>query len=274
MNGACGFVEQIDADDETNEVENIWIAFEKNAGGTWCAENDTSCVAISRRSASCLDMESSKASRLQFPLVIAKAISIHKSQAATLHDGAHCCLDATCNQNGQAYVALSRCPRQAVCTLERFNPKALRFNADAEWALTRLKAQQADRDGSQLWRQLFQPPESKKFYETKLDNMHCPDWLQEENKPGQDEAPWQCPDCGQKMPHTKAAKKQHRRKCSAKHPPKATAKAKAKDAGRAKGKSQANAKTKAKAHAKVNGANRYRIQETSHRQLLANGTSN
>eukprot|EP00439_Symbiodinium_sp_Y106_P007136 s9091_g1.t1 len=265
VNGACGFVEQIDADEETNEVDNIWIAFEKNAGAKWCAENDTNCVAISRRSASFLDMEGSKASRLQFPLVIAKAISIHKSQAATLHDGAHSCLDATCNQNGQAYVALSRCPRQAVCTLERFNPKVLRFNADAEWALTKLKTQQADREGSQLWKQLFQPPESKKFYESKLRNMRSPDWvrLQEERQEGWDEPPWQCPDCGQEMPDTKAAKKQHRRTCPAKPAPVTKAKPKATGAAKAKGKSQANAKSKAKADVKVNGAN------TTHRPLLA-----
>ena len=267
VNGACGFVEQIDADEETNEVGNIWIAFEKNAGAKWCAENDTSCVAISRRSASFLDIEGSKASRLQFPLVIAKAISIHKSQAATLHDGAHACLDATCKQEGQAYVALSRCPEQAVCTLERFNPKALRFNANAEWALTRLKAQQADREGSQLWKQLFQPPESKKFYEAKLANMRSPDWsrLQEEREEGQDELPWQCPDCGQEMPDTKAAKKQHRRTCPAKPAPKAKAKAKAKGAAKgaakAKGKSQAHGKTQGEANA--NRAN------TKPRPLLA-----
>ena len=254
VNGACGFVEQIDADEETNEVGNIWIAFEKNAGAKWCAENDTSCVAISRRSASFMDIEGSRASRLQFPLVIAKAISIHKSQAATLHDGAHACLDATCKQEGQAYVALSRCPEQAVCTLERFNPKALRFNANAEWALTRLKAQQADREGSQLWKQLFQPPESKKFYEAKLANMRSPDWsrLQEEREEGQDELPWQCPDCGQEMPDTKAAKKQHRRTCPAKPTPKAKAKAKAKGAAKgaakAKGKSQAHGKTQGEAN--------------------------
>jgi len=249
VNGACGFVEQIDADEETNEVEIIWIGFEKNAGAKWCAENDTSCVAISRRSASFLDMEGSKASRLQFPLVIAKAISIHKSQAATLHDGAHACLDATCNQSGQAYVALSRCPRQAVCTLERFNPKALRFNADADWALTKLKAQQADRQGSQLWKHLFQPPESKNFYESKLRNMRSPDWvrLQEEGQEGRDEPPWQCPDCGQEMPDTKAAKKRHRRTCPAKPQPKAKAKPKGKGAAKAKGMSQAHAKTQAEA---------------------------
>ena len=102
VNGACGFVEQVDADEETGEIENIWVAFEKNTGAKWRAEHETASVAISRRSATYLDMDGNKASRLQFPIVLAKATTIHKSQAATLHDGAHCRLDATCSQEGQA----------------------------------------------------------------------------------------------------------------------------------------------------------------------------
>ena len=73
-----------------------------------------------------------------------RATAIHKSQAATYHDGAHCRLDSTVTQEGQAYVALSRCPTRAHCTLERFNPSCLKWNANAEWALTQLRAQQAD----------------------------------------------------------------------------------------------------------------------------------
>ena len=256
VNGACGFVEQIDADEETGEVEDIWIAFEKKAGAKWCAENETSFVAISRRSATYLDMEGSKASRLQFPLVLAKATSIHKSQAATLRDGAHSRLDATCSQEGQAYVALSRCPEQALCTFELFNPKALRFNANAEWALTKLKAQQAGRDGPQLWKDLFRPPESKNFYETQLANMGAPDWsrlrkLQEQEKQGEGEVPWRCPKCGQEAPDTKEAKKQHRQKCPAKPTPKA--KAQSKRQPKAKARTQAKTSAKAKSKDKSEG---------------------
>ena len=258
VNGACGFVEQIDADEETGEVEDVWVALEKKAGAKWCAENETSFVAISRRSATYLDMEGSKASRLQFPLVLAKATSIHKSQAATLRDGAHSRLDATCSQEGQAYVALSRCPEQALCTFELFNPKALRFNANAEWALTKLKAQQAGRDGSPLWKQLFRPPESKNFYETQLANMGAPDWsrlkkkLQQQEEQAEGEAPWRCPKCGQEVPNTKEAKKQHRQHCPAKPSPKAKGKAK----GAGKGKSQAKAKAKTQAQALAKAAAR------------------
>ncbi|CAE7334818.1 RRM3, partial [Symbiodinium sp. CCMP2456] len=143
---------------------------------SWRAEHETAFVAICRRSATYLDTDGNKASRLQFPIVLAKATTIHKSQAATLHDGAHCRLDATCSQEGQAYVALSRCPSQALCSLEFFNPKSLRFNANAEWALTKLKAQQAGQDGSDLWKQLFRPEESKDFYEARLAEMGAPDW--------------------------------------------------------------------------------------------------
>ena len=81
--------------------------------------------------------------RVQLPMVLAKATSIHKSQAATLHDGVHSRVDATCKEEGQAYVALCRAPHRpsaALCTLQFFSPKSLRCNANAEWALTKLKA--------------------------------------------------------------------------------------------------------------------------------------
>ena len=238
VNGACGFVEHIDADEDTGEIELIWVAFEKNAGAKWRAENETSFVAVARRSATYLDKEGSKASRLQFPMVLAKATTIHKCQAATLHDGSHSRLDATCKEEGQAYVALSRCPSQALCTLEFFNPKSLRFNANAEWALTKLKAQQAGRDGSHLWKQLFRPPESKEFYEAQLTEMGTPDWSRlriDKEASEEGERPWHCPHCGEEVPNTQPAIKAHGRKCQAK--PKA----------RAKGKSKAKPKPKAKA---------------------------
>ena len=257
VNGACGFVEHIDADETTGEIEKVWIEFEKKAGAKWCAENETSFVAISRRSAAYLDMEGSKASRLQFPLVLAKATTIHKSQAATLQDGAHSRLDATCKQEGQAYVALSRCPEQALCTLEFFNPKSLRFNSKAEWALTQLKAQQAERDGSQLWKQLFQPPQSKDFYEAKLSEMGAPDWAQlmkrkEEEEHADGELPWCCQQCGQELPNTKLAIKEHKQKCPSKPKAKAkgSAKAKSKGKGGREGRTKSAAKAKSRSSAK------------------------
>ena len=237
VNGACGFVE--DADEDTGEIERIWVDFERDAGTKWYAENETSFVAITRRSATYLDTEGSKASRLQLPMVLAKAATIHKSQAAILHDGAHCRLDATCKEEGQAYVALSRCPSQALCTLEFFNPKSLRFNANAEWALTKLKAQQAGRDGSHLWQQLFRPAASKEYYEARLAEIGNPDWSKlkkDKDEEQQGERPWHCSRCGEEVPNTQAAIKAHRRKCPAK--PKAKAK------GKSKASNKANSATK------------------------------
>ena len=251
VNGACGFVENIDADENTGEIERIWVDFEKDAGAKWCAENETSFVAITRRSATYLDTEGSKASRLQFPMVLAKATTIHKSQAATLHDGAHCRLDATCKEEGQAYVALSRCPSQALCTLEFFNPKSLRFNANAEWALTKLKAQQAGRDGSHLWKQLFRPAASTEYYEARLAELGNPDWSKlkkDKDEEQQGERPWHCPHCGEEVPNTQAAIKAHRRKCTAK--PKGKAKGKSKASNKANSATKPEAKAKAKAAAK------------------------
>ena len=128
VNGACGIVEHIDTEASGGEVEKIWVAFEKNAGAIWRREHGTPSVAISRRAATFLNKDGKKASRRQFPIVLAKAITIHKSQAATYHEGIHARLDHTIFAEGQAYVALSRCPEQALCSLEHFNPKALRFN--------------------------------------------------------------------------------------------------------------------------------------------------
>ena len=252
VNGACGFIERIDADEDTGEIDRIWVSFERNAGAKWRAENETTFVAITRRSATYLDMEGCKASRLQFPIVLAKATTIHKSQAATLHEGVHARQDATCKEEGQAYAALSRCPQQALCTLEYFTPKSLRFNSTAEWALTKLKAQQADRDGSQLWKQLFEPPESKEFYEARLAEMGTPNWskMKKDTEKIQDgEELWLCPPCGQGAPNTKAGIKAHKQKCPAKLEAKAKAKAKAQMA-----KSKGKTKAKPSAGAKAQGA--------------------
>ena len=230
VNGACGIVEHIDTEASGGEVEKIWVAFEKNAGAIWRREHGTPSVAISRRAATFLDKDGKKASRRQFPIVLAKAITIHKSQAATCHEGIHARLDHTIFAEGQAYVALSRCPEQALCSLEHFNPKALRFNAQAEWALTKLlKVQQAERDGPPIWKALFMPPQTKDFYERRLAEIGKPDWarLQPDSNEGI-ERPWCCPDCGTETPNTKLAIKQHRQKCPAKPKPKSQPKDKAK----------------------------------------------
>ena len=237
VSGACGTVVHIEAH-SSGEVEDIWIKFEGQAGSRWCAEHETDAVRIRRRTATFQDMTDSRAERKQFPLVLAKAITIHKSQAATAHQGAHCKLDSTVTQEGQAYVALSRCPTREHCTLQNFNPKCLRFNIYAEWALTRLREQQADKFGSELWQRLMKPPHDKAFYTRRLAKLPQPQLHSADNQNGR--PPWHCPQCGEAVANTKAAIRAHKRVC------KATAAAKC----RPKAKSCPKAKTKARAKCK------------------------
>ena len=225
VNGACGTVTHIDAQD-TGEVEKIWIKFEGQAGALWCGANETHSVALTRRTAAFQDQTDSRAERKQFPLVLAKATTIHKSQAATAHQGAHSALDSTVTQEGQAYVALSRCPTRKHCTLRSFNRSCLRFNAHAEWALTKLREQQADKPGSELWCNLMRPPHGKEFYTQRLAKLPRPN-LHSNNGQDDPERPWHCPKCGEATAHTKSAMKAHKRVCPAAAPKRARAKAKA-----------------------------------------------
>ena len=236
VNGACGIVAHIDAED-TGEVTKIWVKFEGKAGDRWCRDNETEAVGISRRTASFQDQTDNKAERRQFPLVLAKAITIHKSQAATCRQGAHCKLDSTVTQQGQAYVALSRCPTRQHCTLQAFNPNCLKFNVHAAWALTKLKAQQADRTGTELWQQLMKPPGSKTHYMEELARLPHP------NLPGLEEQsdrqqPWACPQCGEETANTKSAIAAHKRVC----PKRAARPSQAKPRAKSKAKAKAAAK--------------------------------
>ena len=246
VNGARGVVQHIDVH-ESGEVQKIWVKFEKDAGSRWQRNNQCASVAIQRRTASFQDKDGDKAERRQFPLVLAKAVAIHKSQAATYHEGVHARLDASVKQEGQAYVALSRSPTKDLCTLERFDPKSLRFNANAEWALLKLKAKQAQSTGprkpalQELWQEVIRPTEDAAYYQGKLACATPPDWKAyaeeqrlkdlevEEGKAGS----LTCPKCGFVATDTTNYKK-HGRVCPAKNKksqrPKVAGKAKAKPA--------------------------------------------
>ena len=124
VNGACGIVEHVDTR-SNREVEKVWVKFDKDAGSKWQAANETTSVAINRCSASFDDKDGSKAERRQFPLVLAKATTIHKSQAATYYAGVHARLDKHVKQEGQAHVALSWSPTEKLCSLECFDRSSL-----------------------------------------------------------------------------------------------------------------------------------------------------
>ena len=61
VNGACGTVEHVQAQDEAGEVEKIWVKFDKQAGVRWCAANE--------------NKDDRKAERKQFPL--SRALQSH-----------------------------------------------------------------------------------------------------------------------------------------------------------------------------------------------------
>jgi hypothetical protein len=259
VNGARGIVQHIDTHGN-GEVERVWVKFEKGAGSKYQAATETTSVAIRRCSASWQDKDGNKAERRQFPLVLAKATTIHKSQAATYHAGVHARLDKHVQQEGQAYVALSRAPTQELCTLERFDRESLKFNANAEWALTTLKARQAKSTGpskqalQELWQQAIKPAQSTTHYQLQLAHMEPPNWktyAEEQRAKGAPEktggksGTLTCPRCGWTADDADGYKK-HKATCPAKKPRQPKAKAKAK----AEAKAKAKAKPKPKASPK------------------------
>ena len=193
-------------------------------------------MAIRRATAQFKNKDGNKAERRQFPLLLAKACTIHKSQAATYHAGVHARLDNHCKQAGQAYVALSRSPTQKLCTLECFDNSSLHFNANARWALVTLKEKLARSSGpnkqalQDLWQAVIRPTESAAHYQMQLAHMERPNWKQYAEEQRAKEAPKEedeggaltCPRCGW-VAKDAAAYKKH--KCPAKQRgPKAKAK--------------------------------------------------
>ena len=239
VNGAPGVVRHIDLH-PGGEIDKVWISFERGAGSKWQAAHQTFSVAIRRATAQFKDKDGSKAERRQFPLVLAKACTIHKSQAATYHAGVHARLDKHCEQAGQAYVALSRSPTQKLCTLECCDSSSLHFNANARWALVTLKEKLARSSGpnkqalQDLWQAVIRPTESAAHYQMQLAHMERPNWKQYAEEQRAKEAPKEedeagvltCPRSGW-VAEDAAAYKKH--KCPAKQRgPKAKAKGKAK----------------------------------------------
>ena len=256
VNGACGVVQHVGTY-RTGEVDKVWVKFEKDAGSKWQAANETRSVAIYRCSASFDDKDGNKAERRQFPLVLAKANTIHKSQAATYHAGVHVRLDKHVKQDGQAYVALSRSPTQALCTLERFDEASLHFNANGQRALVVLMERQARSSApgraslQQLWEDVARPAESHGYYQQLLHRLPRPNWQEydEEQRakagPAENEAKKNggklaCPRCGW-VADDDVAYKKYKATCPAKKPPRP--KAKTKQAPKPKTKTQSKGTT-------------------------------
>ncbi|CAJ1367210.1 unnamed protein product [Effrenium voratum] len=235
VNGACGVVKQLEIAGET--VLTAWVDFEKGAGKQWKEVNGRAEVRIQRTTARFAGKDGKEVERKQFPLVLAGATTIHKSQAVTHHCGVHARLDASCKQEGQAYVAMSRCPTKALFTLEYFSPKSLRFNASAEWALATLRCQQAMRRAvrqlEELRCALLVPQESAASLKRRLEKMAQPDWkgYREARLASEGEVqparPCVCPLCGFRATDD-VSLKQHKKNCKRAARRKAKAKAQAK----------------------------------------------
>eukprot|EP00435_Cladocopium_sp_Y103_P032891 s2382_g8.t1 len=248
VNGARGIVHHIDLH-PGGEIDKVWISFEKGAGSRWQAAHQTFSVAIRRTTAQFKDKDGNKAERRQFPLVLAKACTIHKSQAATYHAGVHARLDKHCKQEGQAYVALSRSPTQKLCTLDYFDK-----------SIAMLKEKQARSNGpnkqalQDLWQAVIRPTESAAHYTMQLAHMDRPNWKQYIEEQRAKAAPKEedeggtltCPRCGW-VAQDGIAYKKHKCPAKTKNPtPKAEGKAKA----RSKQAPKPTAKPKAKPAAK------------------------
>ena len=233
------------------------MKFEKNAGSKWESANACAAVAIRRTTATFQDRDGNKADRTQFPLTLAKACTIHNSQAATYHAGVHARLDKSVREPGSAYVALSRSPTQQLCTLERFQRESLKYNHYAAWALAQLKSKLAKSPGpkqqglQELWDSVVRPAHGHDHYEMLLESMqpfNRRTYLEEQrakDAPADDAVQ----DAKTNKPKTKS-----KAKATAKRRAKATAKAKAKQAASAKAKAAASKRAMSAAAAAAEAA--------------------
>ena len=179
VNGARGVVQYIDIH-PGGEIDKVWSASKGASAASGKLRARPSVWPSVAPRPNSKTRTANKAERRQFPLLLAKACTIHKSQAATYHAGVHARLDNHCKQAGQAYVALSRSPTQKLCTLECFDNSSLHFNANARWALVTLKEKLARSSGpnkqalQDLWQAVIRPTESAAHYQMQLAHMERP----------------------------------------------------------------------------------------------------
>ena len=162
VNGSTGWVVKLDFHQETEDmVVGIWVRFD-HGGERWMAIHHTAAVLIQPRAAFFLgQVDGEKVRRLQFPLVLAWAKTIHKSQGATEPHGILASLSG--KQDGLSYVAISRCKRLCDVHLQPFNPKCFKAPPGVERALALLRQQQSHlaQTKDNAWRALFEPTKSE-----------------------------------------------------------------------------------------------------------------
>ncbi|MCP4243468.1 MAG: hypothetical protein GY772_23180, partial [bacterium] len=159
VNGAVGeVVEVVVEDDVARRVSAVWVRFD-HAGRRWMALHAAGAVRVDLRAVQFMGRDGERVRRTQFPLVLAWAKTIHKSQGNTEEHGVVATLDARARAPGLAYVAVSRCRRLADLRLTHLADGCFIAPEGVEHALLTLLLQQAllaPRQG-EPWRRIFEP---------------------------------------------------------------------------------------------------------------------
>ena len=123
--------------------------------------HNTAAVRVDPRSAYFVGkLDHERIRRIQFPLALAWAKTIQKSQGATELAGIMATLDRhAARMPGSAYVALLRCQRLQDVHLRAFHESCIEAPAGVETALSQLRAQQARAEPTmnRAWRAIFEP---------------------------------------------------------------------------------------------------------------------
>ena len=177
MNGACGIVVDFAEDATTGKVTAVWVRFDRG-GRRWAQAHGDHAVRIDLATRTFVGHDGQTVQRRQFPLTLAWAKTIHKSQGATEQHGIVATLDSKAAQPAMAYVALSRCQRLRDVHLTAFDPSCIRIPDGVRRALLQLQMQQAWQapERAPAWRALFQPQRSSEDLQAELAACELPVW--------------------------------------------------------------------------------------------------
>ena len=229
VNGACGWIDSIETS-EHREVKRIYVKFDGDAGQRWCTANGTATVGINPHTVRFFGKDGRIVRRQQFPLVLAWAKTIHKSQGATEHGGVRTSLDRKVRMPGQAYVALSRAPSSKLVSLDTFTADCIHVMKGIQWSLNELYIQQAKAKPSSSHslmdrriEELFRPPLSVEHYEGLRRTLPRPSWKDyhaeargwKDDEDDPMESKIKCPRCGEELASEKALRT-HNKTCKAK----------------------------------------------------------
>ena len=212
-------------------MKKVYVKFDGDAGRRWCTANGTAAVAILPHTVRFYGKDAKVVRRKQFPLVLAWAKTIHKSQGATERFGVRVALSKKVRMPGQAYVALSRSPASKLVSLDDFSVESIRVMGGIDWSLNELYLQQArakrlasNAKIDKLAEELMRPQRPVEHYESLRRTLPKPDWMQYsvQAQDWQDlpedfdqKAKFKCPRCGEVLEGL-FAQRDHNQSCTAK----------------------------------------------------------